>query len=724
MLKINKILLKKIKSPLSLRGLFPFRHSRFPLCHSRESGNPSPLSLRGAFPHVIARERSDRSNLNNSGFSLIELMVAVAILAMAIFGIFHAYSVGFMGMADARDRTVATNYAREAMEDIKNMDFEKIITQSKSFINGTKFEREVIVQESTNLKKVTTKVYWKDRSGNTKIVETNMLVHFLQTTAGDATRIMLIADPYNILIEGTSTLTAVIKDNKGNTVTTWNGDIQFSITSGSGSLSPEVVTPEKGIANTTFTASSSEGNVIITAGATGLTSDSVTIKVTDPEIPVKIILSANPVFMTADTNNTSEITATIVDAGGETVTDATNEITFSISGPGILSSPTTITPANGVATINLTSNGTPGTITVTASTSELEPGVVDVITGGKISLSASPTTVPVNEKSEITVTTKDVNGVPINYIGYINLEISPNPDGSGIFENNLDTIEIYFDGSVSSIIVTFTATSEGTVNINAEDQAGILASADPITLNITPALIPDHIEVYADPSSIKAGGTDTSTITAQVKTADNITVTSYSEVITFSTNLGTFPGDLQEIDTNNGNVTYENGVATVVLYPPENAGTATITVSSGTLTSGTVEVGFYIEADHIELVANPQNIAVVGGETCTITATIKDGETTVTGYSGTVKFSIVSGQASGKFTVKGSAIVTVENGVAIIDLQSKSSAGTVRIKATSSFIDQYGYLKDIEGYLNIPVGITTKHFMLVLILMSRELNLS
>jgi len=45
--------------------------------------------------------------LSKKGFSLIELMVAVAILAMAIFGIFHAYSVGFMGMADARERTVA-----------------------------------------------------------------------------------------------------------------------------------------------------------------------------------------------------------------------------------------------------------------------------------------------------------------------------------------------------------------------------------------------------------------------------------------------------------------------------------------------------------------------------------------------------------------------------------------------------------------------------------------
>ena len=94
MLKINKILSKKIHFHVSLRSLFPF-------CHSRESGNPSSLSLRGT---------KQRSNLK--GFSLIELMVAVVILAIAILGIFLAFNSGWMGMANARDRTVATNYAR------------------------------------------------------------------------------------------------------------------------------------------------------------------------------------------------------------------------------------------------------------------------------------------------------------------------------------------------------------------------------------------------------------------------------------------------------------------------------------------------------------------------------------------------------------------------------------------------------------------------------------
>ena len=131
-----------------------------------------PLSLQGA---------KQRSNLNHSGFSLIELMVAVAILAMAAFGIFHAYSASFMGMAYTKDITVATNYGQEKMEDFKNGPFENITAKGFAYIPGqTKFEREVNLDGSIiDLKKVTTTVRWKNRKGVYKHVVLVTLVYNL-----------------------------------------------------------------------------------------------------------------------------------------------------------------------------------------------------------------------------------------------------------------------------------------------------------------------------------------------------------------------------------------------------------------------------------------------------------------------------------------------------------------------------------------------------------------
>ncbi len=692
---LNKILSKKIIFSLSLRGLFSF-------CHSRESGNPSSLSLRGA---------KRRSNL--SGFSLIELMVAIAILAIAIFGIFHAYSAGFMGMADARDRTVATNYAREAMEDIKNKDFDQIITQSRNYIDGTKYEREVIVQPSTNLKKVITNVYWKDRNGNEKIVETGMAIHFIETTAGTPTRIMLIANPYNILtiddinttdvLENRSIIAAVVKDAKGNTVNTYNNNITFTLNDSNNSSlidsSGDIVgntysiNAVEGIAVVTFEASVTEGDVTIEASDSGLTPDSVTIKVTDPAKPVKINLTASPTFMTPE--SISIITATVVNAGGATVESATNEITFSVSDPdlGTLSNQSLL--VLGVATIDLNSSAIPGTITVTVSSSGLEPGVVDVITGGQISLSALPSPVHNEEKSEITVTTKDANGVPINYVGNIQLYISPNTVGSGIFEDNSSaTIIIYFNGFNPSKNITFVASIEGTVIISATDQEGILDSGS-ITLNIIDPLIPEHILVTAEPLNIEIGGSS-STITAVMKTSTetgNKTITSYNGPVYFETTFG----ELYSEYTN-----FIDGFAYATLDSSGTAEIAIITVSSDDSLTGSIEVGFYVQADRIDLIANPQSI-LAGGQTCIITATIKDGPTVISGYNGAVTFSIIEGYPNGvKFTStnQSSIIISASGGEAVIQLQSKNWAGTAKIRVTA-----YEGILNLEQDLNIPVGI-------------------
>jgi len=151
-------------------------------------------------------------------------MVAVAILAMAIFGIFHAYSTGFMGMADARERTVASNYAREAMEDIKNMEFELITNENLSAevtFDG-KFKRNVIVSDlEDNLKKVTTRVYWTKRDGNLIDVTTSMMINQMQFNPGDADHILLFAEKYELIIDGTTVITAIIKDANGNTKIDW-----------------------------------------------------------------------------------------------------------------------------------------------------------------------------------------------------------------------------------------------------------------------------------------------------------------------------------------------------------------------------------------------------------------------------------------------------------------------------------------------------------------------
>jgi len=122
--------------------------------------------------------------LSKKGFSLIELMVAVVILAIAVLGIFLAFSSAWTGMAEGRDRTVATNYARGEMEAIKNKSFETLNTEEPTnYIEGkfsisTNITNEIIEGEArTDLKRVVTTVSWEKRKGETREVKLEMLIY-------------------------------------------------------------------------------------------------------------------------------------------------------------------------------------------------------------------------------------------------------------------------------------------------------------------------------------------------------------------------------------------------------------------------------------------------------------------------------------------------------------------------------------------------------------------
>ena len=109
------------------------------------------------------------------GMTLIELMIAVFILALVAMGLFRGFTVAFQAMADAKDRTMATNYAQQMLEEYKNMHFEEI--GQKAYPNMDKFSRNVGVterEEDDFLKKVIAIVTWKDSNNIDKeiVIET------------------------------------------------------------------------------------------------------------------------------------------------------------------------------------------------------------------------------------------------------------------------------------------------------------------------------------------------------------------------------------------------------------------------------------------------------------------------------------------------------------------------------------------------------------------------
>ena len=673
--------------------------------------------------------------LSHKGFSLIELMVAAAILMFAIFGIFQAYSTGFLGMFDSRDRTVATNYVQEKMEELENADFDTVVDEASSQIIGDiKFSRNVnveyidgstnlIVAEPTNLKRVTTTVNWNDRNGVTKKVESSVLLQNTQFTPGDAARISLYANPYNVVlpVNSSTTIIAVIKDKSGNTIFDWDGsDVTFTIISEVsaegvlleegvlGALSAYAVTTVKGKANVVFTSSVAEVEGTVTIEASVTTSDAsntftntIDIKITWGA--VKIELTPDPSSILADGSSQSNIIAIIENAAGVRVLEALNDITFTVAGEGILIGPTT-KPANeiynsltgGVATIFLQSTNTPGIATVTASSPGLLSDSCDVQTSGEpagITISASLNPMYSDDISVVTVTIVDENGVPvIPTAGSITITLSTS-EGSLAGDTSLT-----FDGVSSQSMVFTPSITDGPATIYA---TGTYEGSIDILVELL--LEAEHITLNASPSTIPADGSSTSIITATIENVDNITVHNYIGNVNFSI-LSAIGGTLSGPNP----VTCINGVATIVLQSG-GQGTCQIQAESGILPAATIDVGFYTAAHHILLSAVPDYISVGGGTegTSKLTASIVDiNDIIVYNYQGYVNFNISSGYlitAKFKYVGDQSFEVQVDKGIASVDLISLSNAGVATLRASSD-----GLPEPVSDILTIYIEKTLK----------------
>lgn len=568
MLKINKILSKKIQFHMSLRGLFPF-------CHSRESGNPSSLSLRGT---------KQRSNL--SGFSLIELMVAVIILAIAILGIFLAFSNAWMGMADARDRTVATNYVQEILEDIKNTLFEKIHSESTSQIGDTKFYRSISLNPiiNPNIKEVTAQVTWTNWKDSVKSVEASTLIYsqIASKPVSEAVALALYAEPYYNILPGSSStkLTVLVQDANGNLITDGEKNILFSVGDPlMGNVLPSSITTQNGKATVFFASSGVFGEVEVEASSPGLTSDLVTLIITDEAVAIKLV--AEPETISTG-GQESLINVSLLDASYVNPPSIIKEhlVTLYVKeGPG------TITPISvllnefneGTSSITLTSSGTPGVVTIVASSIDLDSALVNVPILGSaksISITAMPISINLNENTEITVTIKDSAGNTVeDYSGFIDLTITSPDSGWGTIDNE----NLNYPTQNTTI---FTALSDGEVNITAASAIPGELFSDTVTIYISEGR---KIVLTAVPDNIVADGNDSSTITATIKDMNGETVTFEDYQIVFEILSGY--GSLSDIIK-----TTVNGVATTILTSTSELDVITVIARGMDLTSDSVTV--------------------------------------------------------------------------------------------------------------------------------------
>ena len=196
----------------------------------------------------------------------------------------------------------------------------------------------------------------------------------------------------------------------------------------------------------------------------------------------------------------------------------------------------------------------------------------------KSTITASPSSIFANGVtiSTITVQLKDVSGNNLTSSGGT-VVVTTTAGTLGTVVNNNGTYTVILTSSVTPGTATLGFTINGTTATGSNSTTTVTFSSVVITAD------PTKSTITANPASIVANGTTTSTITVQLKDSSNANLSTSGGTVVVTTTSGTL-GTV----TDNGNGTY-----TVTLTSSSTAGTATIGFSiNGTTATNTTSVVF------------------------------------------------------------------------------------------------------------------------------------
>jgi prepilin-type N-terminal cleavage/methylation domain-containing protein len=597
---------------------------------------------------------------NHKGFSLVELMVAVAILAMAALGIFQAFGTGFRGMEDSKEMTVANNIAQKILEQAKSRNLE--VWDKAGFpsevISGIEYFPELEIkpgpQYPTNktIVKAETTVTWYNRNGKKRNVIHYTLINNYRPKPSDMvpTYIWLSVTPSRLILgEDPASLDVTILDQERFPID-FDGQVNLSVSPDLGDIFPSILSfnSEK-TKSATFTPDNT-GTTVINATASGLIPDSEEIEIT--RAPAKIRLTSDPDLILKETGETT-ITVEILDNEGSLV-EYTGTVTItSVSDPITLddytiSDETIIFSNEDTKTITLSAGAKTGTVTVNANAQyqeeNLEEGSTSVVISSgpdHLELSTDRASI-INDGIDAAVLTVSVvddqgNTVPFGSTGEsesveLIITSTSNPDcffdpGQTVSFSGESSKNINMTANDSTIIT-------GEIKLIAESSTlGELADSNEVSILITTGP-PEQLVVAAEPKTLTADGESTSsiTITAEDSSGYKTSLGSVSTPVTINISL------TPENGTIDNTVTFTGQLSQTITYTASTVpGTVTVTASVSGLADGTDAITLTVgDPYQISLNAAPINIKNNGTDASIITVSILDEYNNVTPYDGDI----------------------------------------------------------------------------------------
>ncbi|MBU7008770.1 type IV pilus modification PilV family protein [Phosphitispora fastidiosa] len=114
---------------------------------------------------------------NSRGSSLLEVVVALGILAMAMVTILALFQFSFTSNVDSLRKTTATQMARRSMENVRNATVTAGTYSETVDFDKTNYRIYRDIKPSPvydNMYEVSVRVYWPDTRGQERIVEIGM----------------------------------------------------------------------------------------------------------------------------------------------------------------------------------------------------------------------------------------------------------------------------------------------------------------------------------------------------------------------------------------------------------------------------------------------------------------------------------------------------------------------------------------------------------------------